>query len=101
MARPGLMPIATAVALTVAAGLSIAAEHAGSSPAAALALSAPQGTGDAGGDRKAADDAAESQAKGTAAAAPPPGVGSRALTGSEEEGSRISPARTPADRASE
>ena len=54
MARPGLTPIAAAVALTVAAGLSIAAEHARSSPAAALALPAPQGTGDAGGDHKAA-----------------------------------------------
>jgi hypothetical protein len=96
------MPIATAVALTVAAGLSIAAEHARSSPTAALgAPLAPQGTGDAGGDRKAAEDAAESQTKGTAAAARPLAVGSRALTGSEEEGFKKSPPRTAADRVSE
>jgi hypothetical protein len=95
------MPIATAVALTVAAGLSIAAEHARSSPTAALALPAPQGTGDAGGDRKAAEDAAESPTKGTAAAARPLAVGSRALTGSEEEGFKKSPPRTAADRVSE
>ena len=105
MARPALMPIATAVALTVASGLSIAAEHVRSSPAVALGallkLPAPQGTSDAGGDRKAADDATGSQAKGTAAAPPPPAVGSRALTGSEEENSKILPARAPADRASE
>ena len=101
MARPGLMPIAAAVALTVAAGLSIAAEHARSSPAAALALPAPQGTSDAGGDHKAAGVRAAPQAKGTAAAAPPPAVGSRALTGSEEEGSKMRPPRAPADRGSE
>jgi hypothetical protein len=81
MARPALLPIAAAVALTMAAGLSIAAEHARSSPAAALALPASQGTAEAGVAGKAANGAAEAQTKGVAGTAPAPAVGSRALTG--------------------
>jgi hypothetical protein len=89
MRRPGLMPIASAVMLTVAAGLSIAAEHAYSSHPVAhgvpLALPAPQGTGDTDIGSNAADVSAASQAKAGATAAKLPAVGSRALTGNDEE----------------
>jgi hypothetical protein len=91
------------MALTVAAGLSIAAEHARSSPAAALgaplALRGHQGAGDGGSDGKVAGDKAAPQAKSTAAGSP--GVGSRALTGNEEVRSKMSRSRAPADRAPE
>jgi hypothetical protein len=94
MPRPGLLPIAAAVALTVAAGLSIAAEQTRSPPATSLgaprALPSPQGAG-----------GATPQAKGTAASTGSPAVGSRALTGHEEESTEISPAHTAPDRASE
>jgi hypothetical protein len=87
MVRPGLMPIACAVALTAAAGLSMAAEHARSFHAAAVgspvALPAPPGTDHADTGRDAADGGAVDGAE--AAVAPSPSVGSRALTGTDEE----------------
>ena len=89
MRRPGLMPIASAVTLTVAAGLSIAAEHAcfphAAGRGAPLVLPAPQSTGDGDIGSNAADVRAASQVKGGTTAAKSPAVGSRALTGNGEE----------------
>jgi hypothetical protein len=90
MARPGFMPLASATALTVAAGLSIAVEQARSYPAPALGalLVHPVlvGMGDGGAGSVAARDAVATPAKDATAVAPSPAaVGSRALTGPEEE----------------
>jgi hypothetical protein len=85
MARPGLMPVASAVALTVAATLSIAGEHARSLPRAAdgmpLAQRLLQGAGVGGASGEAAEDRVASQAKGGVTVAPSLAVGSRGLTG--------------------
>jgi hypothetical protein len=72
MRGPGLVPIVCAVALTIAAGLAIAAKHACSFHAEAcgapIALPAPQRTGDADFGSTAAGIRVASQAKGSAAA---------------------------------
>jgi hypothetical protein len=81
------MPVVSATALTVAATLSIAAEHARSSPAAALGAlfvhSASQGQSD-GGTASTSVRHAITPVNGTTAVAPSPAVGSRVLTSDEE-----------------
>lgn len=87
MVHPPLMPMSAALALTFAAALSITAEHAGSSQAAAVsplaAQFAPHGTGNGEARKDAADARPSPQATGVAATMPSLSVGSRALVGND------------------
>jgi hypothetical protein len=84
MRRRGIVPLAFAVLLTVAAGLSLAEEHAWV-PAAPEGAATPsdlsKGAGPATGIRNHARAHSHATAHGHAGVPPKPGVGSRALTG--------------------
>jgi hypothetical protein len=100
-----ILPLAAAVALTLAAGLSIAEEHVGAhaaatdAPPALSATRSEEQRTDHGGIVRKAVDIKATQGKGGVVA--PPAVGSRALAGSDEESPEKPSADGPANRSPE
>jgi hypothetical protein len=109
MIRRGATPIAFAVTLSVAAGLTIAQEHAGRwashdpLPAAQASNRAVRGkVAEGDGPRQANGDSCKASANaGATGSQPAARVGSRALTGNDAEDLNEPPVRLLPDRAPE